>query len=137
MTRTNWVDSIQKLEHGFRPGIKVKMITGGSKTGKSVLLDLDSLGHHPFSSFRTQSEINRPHYAEYADRDTGGTYWKKHDRLPLALSLYSADNIIRHNEDGSYEYIKNRGQFLKNRNTTGSTVNANDMAWIILAATAA
>ena len=125
MTRTNWVDSIQKLEHGFRPGIEVKMITG---TGKSVLLDLES------DNFRTRAEINRPHYAEYADRDTGGTYWKKHNRLPTALSLYSADNIIRHNEDGSYEYIKIRGRFLKNRTTTGSTISANEMAWIILAA---
>jgi hypothetical protein len=121
---------MQELEHGFRPGIEVKMVTGGSKTGKSVLLDLES------DNFRTRSEINRPHYAEYADRDTGGTYWKKHNRLPTALSLYSADNIIRHNEDGSYEYIKIRGRFFKNRNT-GSTVSSNDMAWIILAATAA
>ncbi len=135
MTRTNWFKPMQELEHGFRPGIEVKMVTGGSKTGKSVLLDLESDGH-PFSSFRSLAEINRPHYAEYADRDTGGTYWKKHNRLPTALSLYSADNIIRHNEDGSYEYIKIRGRFFKNRNT-GSTVSSNDMAWIILAATAA
>lgn len=127
MTRTNWFKPMQELEHGFRPGIEVKMITG---TGKSVLLDLES------DNFRTRSEINRPHYAEYADRDTGGTYWKKHNRLPPALSLYGADNIIRHNEDGSYEYIKIRGRFLKIRNTvsTGSTISANDMAWIILAA---
>jgi hypothetical protein len=126
MTRTNWVDSIQKLEHGFRPGIEVKMITGGSKTGKSVLLDLES------DNFKPWRETNRPHYAEYADRDTGETYWKKHNRLPTALSQYSAYNIIRHNEDGSYEYIKNRAT-----GVTGSTVSANDMAWIILAATAA
>jgi hypothetical protein len=114
---------MQELEHGFRPGIAVKMM---SRTGKSVLLDLES------DNFKPWHETNRPHYAEYFDCDTGGTYWKKHNRLPPALSLYSADNIIRHNEDGSYEYIKNR-----DTGVTGSTVSANDMAWIILAATGA
>ena len=103
----------------------LNMISGGSKTGKSVFLDIES------DNFKPWRETNRPHYAEYRDR-AGGTYWKKHNRLPPALSLYSADNIIRHNEDGSYEYIKNR-----DTGDTGGTVSSNDMAWIILAATAA
>ena len=124
MTRTNWVDAIQKLEHGFRAGMEVKMITGGSKTGKSVLLDLESDTFKPW-----RETMLRPHYAEYADRDTGGTYWKKFNRLPPTLSQHSAYKIIRHNEDGSYEYIKYRDIVVP-----GGTVSANDMAWIILAA---
>ena len=124
MTRTIWLKSIQSVGRGFRPGIEVKMITG---TGKSVFLDIES-----DDNFKPWRETNRPHYAEYVDYDTGETYWKKHNRLPPALSLYSADNIIRHNEDGSYEYIKNR-----NADGPSRTISANDMAWIILAATAA
>ena len=122
MTQTNWLKSIQSVGRGFRPGMEIQMISG---TGKSVFLDIES------DNFKPWRETNRPHYAEYRDR-AGGTYWKKHNRLPPALSLYSADNIIRHNEDGSYEYIKNR-----DTGVTGGTVSANDMAWIILAATAA
>jgi hypothetical protein len=102
------------------------MITAGSRTGKSVLLDLES------DNFKPWRETNRPHYAEYVDYDTGETYWKKLKRLPSGPRLYTANTIIRHNEDGSYKYIKYRGIVVP-----GGTVSSNDMAWIILAATAA
>ena len=52
------------------------------------------------------------HYAEYY-RDRAGplpreTYWKKHNGAPTLSDSYRALNIIRANEDGTYEYTKNR-----------------------------
>ncbi len=77
-------------------------MTAGSKTGKSVILDFES------DDFKPWRETMRPHYAEYIDFDTGETYWKKLSRLPAASCLYRANNVIRHNEDGTYQYVKNR-----------------------------
>ena len=52
------------------------------------------------------------HYAEYY-KDRAGplpreTYWKKHNGAPTLSDSYRALNIIRANEDGTYEYTKNR-----------------------------
>jgi len=99
---TDWLKSIQSVGRGFRPGMEIKMISAGSKTGKSVWMDFES------DDFKPWRENMRPHYAEYRDFDTGETYWKKLNRLPSGPRLYTANNVIRHNEDGSYEYIKNR-----------------------------
>jgi hypothetical protein len=99
---TDWLKTIQSVGRGFRPGMEIKMISAGSKTGKSVWMDFES------DDFKPWREINRPHYAEYVDYDTGETYWKKLKRLPSGPRLYTANTIIRHNEDGSYEYIKYR-----------------------------
>jgi hypothetical protein len=99
---TDWLKTIQSVGRGFRPGMEIKMISAGSKTGKSVWMDFES------DDFKPWRENMRPHYAEYRDFDTGETYWKKLNRLPSGPRLYTANNVIRHNEDGSYEYIKNR-----------------------------
>ncbi len=99
---TDWLKSIQSVGRGFRPGIEIKMISGASDVGKSVFLDYES------DDFKPWRETFRPHYAEYRDFDTGETYWKKFNRLPKQRDMYTAQNIIRHNEDGTYEYIKNR-----------------------------
>jgi hypothetical protein len=99
---TDWIKSIQSVGRGFRPGIEIKMISGASDVGKSVILDFESDDFKPFR------ETFRPHYAEYRDFDTGETYWKKFNRLPRSADLYRANNVIRKNDDGSYEYIKNR-----------------------------
>jgi hypothetical protein len=96
-----WFKSIQSAGCGFRPGIEIKMISGVGP-GKSVWTDIESDEFKPFR------ETFRPHYAEYSDFDTGETYWKKLNRLPSGARLYAANSVIRHNEDGSYEYIKNR-----------------------------
>ena len=97
---TDWIKSIQSVGRGFRPGIEIKMITSASDTGKSVFLDIGS------DTFKPWRETFRTHYAEYCDHATGEMYWKKYNRLPH--KMLTAYNVIRHNEDGSYEYIKNR-----------------------------
>jgi hypothetical protein len=99
---TDWLKSIQSVGRGFRPGIEIKMISGASDVGKSVILDFESDDFKPFR------ETFRPHYAEYRDFETGETYWQKFTRLPRSANLYRANNVIRKNDDGSYEYIKNR-----------------------------
>jgi hypothetical protein len=98
----DWIKSIQCVGRGFRPGMEIKMISGGTGTGKSVRMDFESDEFKPFR------EIFRPHYAEYRDFDTGETYWKKFNRLPRSADLHRANNIIRKNGDGSHEYVKNR-----------------------------
>lgn len=82
----------------FKPGIKVNV---GSKV-EPVFFDIES------DEFKPWRETMRPHYAEYRDFDTGETYWKKFNRLPKQAELYTANNVIRHNEDGTYQYVKNR-----------------------------
>ena len=98
----DWLKSIQSVGRGFRPGIEIKMISGASDVGKSVILDIES------DTFKPWREIMLPHYAEYHDFDTGETYWKKFNRKPKISDLYRANNVIRKNEDGTYEYVKNR-----------------------------
>ena len=98
----DWLKSIQSVGRGFRPGIEIKMISGASDVGKSVILDFESDEFKPFR------ETFLPHYAEYRDFETGETYWQKFNRLPRSADLYRANNVIRKNDDGSYEYVKNR-----------------------------
>ena len=98
---TDWIKSIQSVGRGFRPGMEIKMVSGVGP-GKSVWMYIESDEFKPFR------ETFRPHYAEYFDYDTGETSWKKLNRLPSGPRLYTANNVIRYNEDGSYEYVKNR-----------------------------
>jgi hypothetical protein len=99
---TGWVKHIQSMGRGFRPGIEIKMITSASDVGKTVRMDFESDEFKPFR------ETFLPHYAEYRDFETGETYWQKFNRLPRSANLYRANNVIRKNIDGTYEYIKNR-----------------------------
>jgi hypothetical protein len=98
----NWINDIQSVGRGFRPGMEIKMISDGTGASKSVWMDIES------DDFKPWRENMRPHYAEYCDFDTGETYWKKFNRLPKSSDLYRADKVIRLNEDGTYQYVKNR-----------------------------
>lgn len=121
--KDGWLKTFQSVGRGFRPGMEVKMLSGTSDTGKSVFIDTKS------EAFKPWRETMRPHYAEYySDTDTGETYWKKFNRQPKLADIYTALNVIRSSEDGTYEYVKNRatGELCK--------VPEENMAWIILAA---
>jgi hypothetical protein len=96
----NWITDIQSKSRGFRPGMEIQMITAGSKNGKSVWVDIES------DEFRPFRETFRPHYAEYRDHKTGETFWKKYNKMPPNVMF--AYNVVRHNEDGTYQYVKNR-----------------------------
>lgn len=97
---TDWLKSFQSVGRGLRPGTLHHIAASG--TGKSVILDFES------DEFKPYREIFLPHYAEYRDFETGETYWKKFNRLPRSADLYRANNVIRKNKNGSYEYVKNR-----------------------------
>lgn len=97
-----WFKSIQSVGRGFRPGMEIHTVTAGKNTGKTIVFDIES------DDFKPWRETIRTHYAEYRDYDTGETYWKKFNRQPKSSDLYRANNVIRHNEDGTYEYVKNR-----------------------------
>jgi hypothetical protein len=97
-----WFKAIQSVGRGFRSGMEVHTITDGKDTGKTIVFDYES------DDFKPWRETFCPHYAEYRDFDTGETYWKKFNRLPKSADMYRANNIIRKNEDSTYEYVKNR-----------------------------
>ena len=86
----------------FKPGIEIKVVSAGKNTGKTIVFDIES------DDFKPWRISLWPHYAEYYDFDTGEKYWKKFDRQPRSADLYTANNVIRKNDDGTYEYIKNR-----------------------------
>ena len=78
---------------------------------KKFLFDFES---RDVTSYRTIKilKTRETHYAEYY-KDRAGplpkeTYWKKHNGAPTLRDSYMARNIIRVNEDGTYEYTKNR-----------------------------
>lgn len=97
-----WLEQLQSKGRGFRPGMEVKYASANAGVGKTIVFDIESEDFKPWrATFRT-------HYAEYRDYKTGDTYWKKFKRSPKMADLYMANNVIRHNEDGTYEYIKNR-----------------------------
>lgn len=97
-----WIKSIQSKGRGFRPGMEVKMIAAGRKAGKTIILDYES------EEFTSLKMAFQPHYAEYRDFETGETHWKKFGRRPNTVQLRYCNNVVRKNEDGTYEYVKNR-----------------------------
>lgn len=102
MDNLSWVDELAKAGKGFRPGMEIQVLTGSTGSGKSVIFDIES------DDFKPWRETMRPHYAEYYDYETGETYWKKFNRQPKSADMYRANNVVRKNEDGTYEYVKNR-----------------------------
>ena len=99
---TDWFKQLQSASRGFRPGIEVKVMTAANNVGKTLVVDFES------DDFKPWRVSLWPHYAEYRDYETGETHWEKFDRQPKIGVMRLADNIIRKNDDGSYEYIKNR-----------------------------
>jgi hypothetical protein len=98
-----WFKAMQSVSRGFRPGMEVKVVSAGKDVGDTMItVDIES------DEFRPWRETFRPHYAEYRDAVTFETYWKRLNRLPKMGDLFMAENVIRHNEDGTYEFIKNR-----------------------------
>lgn len=92
-----WLKQVQSAPRRFRSGMEISYATDGK-----IFVDFES------DDFKPWRETMCPHYAEYSDYDTGETYWEKFSRIPRQVKLYTADTIIRHNPDGTYEYIKNR-----------------------------
>ena len=111
-----WFTALQSKARGFRPGMEITVLKG-RQSGKTLIMDYESDDFHPWL---------RPHYVEYYDFDTGETYWKKLDRKPNMSELYVANNVIRKNEDGTYEYVKNRetGELRK--------LNEQETMWMLL-----
>jgi hypothetical protein len=99
----DWLKQKQSIGQGFRPGMEIHTITTGVNTSETMVFDLESDDFKPFR------DTFRPHYAEYTDHNTGETYWKKFNRLPRSANLINrANNVIRKNIGGTYEYVKNR-----------------------------
>lgn len=100
-----WLKSIQGVGRGIRPGTELQVMTAGTN-GKSLVADIESDVFNPWRD--AMRWCSRPHYAEYLDVDTGETYWKKFNREPKTADMHRANNIVRKNEDGTYEYVKSR-----------------------------
>lgn len=96
-----WLKAVQSKSRGFRPDREITVLKSRQR-GKTVAVDF---GIDDFNSWRWSRCL---HYAEYRDYETGETYWKKFNRQPKVANMYSANNIVRKNDDGTYEYVKNR-----------------------------
>ena len=122
---TDWMKAIQSVGRGFRPGMEISVMQSGRKTGNSVLIDIES---HEFTPWR---KTFLTHYVEYHNPETDDYEWKKFNRQPNKHGMYVASKVIRHNADGTYEYIKDRQNGIRLENPY---VADEDMALIILQA---
>lgn len=120
-----WFKSIQSVGRGFRPGMEITILKSRNQ-GKSVFID--SIIDIESDEFKPWRLTFLTHYAEYTNFDTGEKYWKKFKREPKRKDMMYADHVIRKNEDGSYEYIKNRTNGELRQLTEEETV------WLILKA---
>jgi hypothetical protein len=97
---TDWIKTIQSIGRGFRPGMEIKVISAGNRSGKSVIMDMES------DTFTDWEHVLRPHYVQmYA---MGSLAWFRYSKKPMLSILYEAIKVVRHNKDGSFEYLKNR-----------------------------
>lgn len=114
-----WLKALQSKSRGLRPGREITVLKSRQHS-KIVAVDF---GIDDFNSWRWS---RCPHYAEYCVYETGRTYWKKFNRQPTSVDMYTANNVIRNNEDGSYEYVKNRetGELRK--------LSEEEITWLIL-----
>lgn len=99
-----WLKATQSIGRALRPGTELQIMTAGTN-GKSLVADIESDDFRPWRDAMQWRLC--PHYTEYRDYGTGETYWKKFNRQPKIADMYRAINVIRKNEDGTYEYVKN------------------------------
>lgn len=97
-----WLKATQSIGRALRPGTELQIMTAGTN-GKSIVVDYESDFHTVWAD-----KFMRPHYIEYVNSETGENYWKKSWREPGTRAMYVACKVVRHNTDGTYEYIKNR-----------------------------
>ena len=98
---TDWIKAIQSVNRGFRPGMEITVMKS-RRSGKSLIVDLESS-----DTFMDWQHVMRPHYVEMYD-ETTNLQWYRYNRKPSMSVIYEANKVVRHNEDGSYEYLKNR-----------------------------
>ena len=96
-------------------GVEISYATDGK-----IFVDFESY------EFKPWRQTFLMHYAEYRNWETGEAYWKTYNRVPKMSNMYKANNVVRKNEDGSYEYIKNRhdGQLRK--------LTDEEVVWLLL-----
>ena len=113
-----WFEPIQSVGRGLRSNSEIRIMGDAGK--EYVVIDYES---DDFGSFR---RAFLTHYAEYTNHDTGQKYWKKFSRQPKASFMYRANSVVRKNEDGTYEYVKNRetGELRK--------LNEEEISWLLL-----
>ena len=96
----DWIKAIQSQSRGFRPGMEITVLKS-RQSGKSLIMDFESS-----DTFMDWQHVMRPHYVEMFTEN--GREWFRYSKKPSMSIIYEAQRVIRHNEDGSYEYIKNR-----------------------------
>ena len=97
----DWIKTIQSASRGFHPGMEITVMKS-RQSGKSLIMDLESS-----DTFMDWQHVMRPHYVEMYD-ETTNLQWYRYNRKPSMSVIYEANKVVRHNEDGSYEYLKNR-----------------------------
>ena len=98
---TDRIKAMQSAGRGFRPGMEITVLKS-RQSGKSLIMDFESS-----VTFMYWQHVMRPHYVEMYD-ESANLQWYLYNRKPSMSVIYEANKVVRHNEDGSYEYLKNR-----------------------------
>lgn len=94
----DWMKSIQSVGRGLRPGSEI-IVMKSRQAGKSLIMDLES-------NFDDWKHVLRTHYVETWVAHSK-LEWVAYNRKPSLAIMYEANKVVRHNEDGSFEYLKN------------------------------
>lgn len=95
---TNWMKSVQSLGRVLR-NKELTVVSAGNNLGKSIVMDIES-------DYNNWQHVMCPHYAELYTEN--GWEWFAYSRKPRLSVVYEAQKVVRKNEDGSLEYLKNR-----------------------------
>lgn len=97
-----WLKQFQSKGRGIR-NEQITIASSGRNVGKTMMhVDIE------IDDFKPRRVTLLTHYIEYREIGTGEQTWKKLERQPRTALMYASDTIVRKNEDGTYEYIKNR-----------------------------
>lgn len=119
-----WLETIQSIGRGFRK--EEITIMKGRNQGKSYIVDPKN-----FEFMDWSDHVLCAHYVQTRDLSNDGELtWFKYKNKPNLSTIFYANTVIRHNNDGSYEYIKNR----QGPNRVLDHTDEQELIWIILQA---
>lgn len=95
---TDWMKSVQSLGRGIR-NEELFVVSAGNTREKTIVMDIES-------DYNNWQHVMCPHYAELYTEN--GWEWFAYSRKPRLSVVYEAQKVVRKNEDGSFEYLKNR-----------------------------
>jgi hypothetical protein len=99
----DWLKDIQSIGRGIRNG-EMTVVMASSRSGKSVIMDMESQGIEP--SFRPGFQRNFHHDHWCHNSNTG--QWTFHQGRPYHEYIVGSDQIIARNTEGKFYWYKDR-----------------------------